>query len=444
MSTARAIGSPWKRIERFWFRPVSAAGFGAMRMSYGAAAFIVFALQWHNVTRYYADTGLMPHGALSYFLRAEYRFSILDWVTVPAVWWLYLLLLTSLLFVIAGVWTRVALLVSTVLLFSFHEYNPVLLDGGDTTLRLIAFILLISPCDRSFTLTNMLRRMRRVVRHASDQPASERTMPIWPYRLLLWQFICIYLSSAWEKLSGTTWLDGSAAAIVLHHPHFSRVPPAVADLLAHLSPFVTYFVLVAQLSWILLLLLPLLERFVPLPAGMSGTVKRAVLLGGVLMHLGITLFMDVGMFSYVVFAGYVGLLLDEDFRAMREFFNRKTYSIVVLFDGSCGLCRRSVTVLKSLDWLHRLTFADFTDERARLEYAPTITPAELEKAIHVRFSPTTFLKGFAGFRALCPHLPALWVLVPLLWIPGIHIPGEWVYQNIAARRMRCSDGVCRI
>lgn len=442
--TASANGNLWAHIERFWFQRVSAAGFGMMRVAYGLAALCVFVAQWGNVTRYYSDVGLMPHSALSYFLRPDFRFSLLDWVPVSGVMWLYLLLLATLVLVTLGIWTRAALAVSTLLLFSFHEYNPVLLDGGDTTLRLIAFLLLISPCDRTFTLGNLRLRLKNVVRKGADQPASDRTMAIWPYRLLLWQLICIYLSSTWEKISGTTWNDGSAVAIVMHHTDFSRLPSHVADLLTPLSPLLTYATLVAQSSWLLLLVLPVLTWFTPIPKRLNGSVKRTVMFAGFLMHLGITLSMDVGMFSYVMFAAYLGLLLDEDFHATRDLLNRSDSRIVVLFDGTCGLCRRSVVILKVLDWLHRLEFADFTDEHVRKEHAPDIKPAALEKAMHIKLTDGSFKKGFRAFRALCWNLPPLWVLAPFLYIPGMTAIGDWVYDNVASRRMRCGDGACRI
>lgn len=434
-----------QRMERFWFRPVSAAGFGMMRVAYGIVAFAEMALQWGNVTRYYADSGMMPHSALSMLVRPEYRFSVLDWVQAPAlVLGLYVLLLFSLLLVAAGVWTRAMLLCSTVLLFSFHEYNPVMLDGGDTVLRLLAFILLLSPCHRACTIPNALRRLGLVVHTGKDQPSHERTMPLWPYRLLLWQLSLLYISSVLEKLTGKAWLDGSATAIAMHHGMFSRLPDTVADLLTPLSPTLSYFVMLAQASWALLLLLPLLPKPLRPSARVQGSIKRAILLSGVLMHAGIMLFMDVGLFSVVMFTAYLGLLLDDDFRAIRATLNRKHVRLVVLFDGSCGLCRRSVTALRMLDWLHRIELANLHDASERKHWAPDTPLHALERAMHVRLPNGTFATGFHGFRALAVHLPALWILLPVLHLPGIGTPGEWVYRNIAARRLRCSDGVCRL
>ena len=34
---------------------------------------------------------------------------------------------------------------------------------------------------------------------------------------------------------------------------------------------------------------------------------------------------------------------------------------VVLFDGDCAFCQRSVRILKGLDWFHRLAFQNARD-----------------------------------------------------------------------------------
>ncbi len=445
MSTSATRNGFAQRLERFWFRPVSAAGFGMMRVAFGIVACAELALQWKNVARYYSDSGLMPHSAVSMLLRPDFRFSLLDWVQSPSdVSWLYVLLLCSLLLVAAGLWTRAALAISTVLLYSFHEYNPVMLDGGDTVLRLLALILLVSPCDKAFTLPNALRRLRRVVQTGSDQPAHERTMPIWPYRLLLWQMSWIYISSVLEKISGSTWMGGSATAIAMHHGMFSRLPLWLADGLTSLSPTITYFVLLAQAAWVFLLLLPALPGRLRLSARIYGSIKRAILVAGVLMHGGIMLTMDVGLFSLVMFTAYLGLLVDDDFRAIRALLNRKHTQLVVLFDGSCGLCRRSVTMVRMFDWLHRVHVVDFHDASVRKRWAPDTPLASLERAMHVRLPSGTFDTGFRGFRTLATQLPLLWPLVPLLFLPGMAVPGERMYNAVASRRMRCSNGVCRL
>lgn len=423
------------RWQNFWFRPVSAAGFGMMRVAFGAVTFFTMAVQWPAMDRYYGPEGILPHAMLHSMTRAWWRFSLVDYVSPAISQWLYLLMLAALLLVMIGVWTRAALLLSLVLLFSFHEYGSIALDGGDTMLRLIGFILLLSPCDRTFSVSNLLRRFRMATATGMDQSPSQRTMPIWPYRLLLWQMIVIYVSSAVLKLSGGTWLHGEAVAIVLHHDMFRRVTLETADLLSRASPLLSYFTLVTQLAWALILPMGLLSCCRLIRTERVDTFKRALLLCGILLHGGIALFLDVGTFSFVVFTSYLGLLVDNDFRALRGYINRPpAENLVILFDGRCGFCNRTIIVLRSLDWLHRLQFVNFHDPDNRKRSAPDVDFAVLNEEMHVRKPDGTYRKGYYAFRVILGELPLTWFFQPVLFFPGVAPVGEKIYRYVAAHR----------
>lgn len=303
------------RIRTFWFRPVSATGFGLMRVAFGVTTLLNFLMQASNVQRFYGPEGMLQREMVPTLLRQEWRFSLLDYVGAQGTQFLYLLLVASLVLVILGVGTRVALLITVVLMYSFHEYGVVLLDSGDSLLNLIGFILLLSPCDRTFTLRNAERRSRAIAA-GKDPMRKTPTMPIWPYRLLLWQIIVMYISAAYGKMSGPTWYSGSAPAIAFHHGHFARLPMEYADMLAYMSPVISYFTVFTQLGWGLLLLLPIFG-WIGLRIPTDG-IKRLLILAGIIVHGGILLLMDVGTFSLAVFTAYCGLLLEEDFVVIKH------------------------------------------------------------------------------------------------------------------------------
>ncbi len=406
-----------------------------MRMAFGFVTFFEMAVQWPSMDRYYGPEGILPHAMLSTMTRQAWRFTIIDYVNVPTAEWLYFFLLVALLLVAVGIWTRWSLLVSIVLLFSFHEYGLIALDGGDTTTRLIGFILLLSPCDRSFTLGNLWRRFRLAESTGKDQDVSVRTMPIWPYRLLLWQIGILYVASAILKWGGITWRNGAAIAIVLHHDMFRRITPWMADMLSHLSPTVGYFTLITQTAWVLLLPLGLLTISGVLRTTAFDAYKRALILCGVLLHGSIAILLDVGTFSFVMFTAYLGLLVDNDFRAIRAVINRRfTDPYVILFDGRCGFCSKTVITLRSLDWLHRLAFVNFHDPDARKKYAPSIDLKTLSEAMHVRKPDGAYRKGFYAFRVILGELPVTWFFQPVLFFPGVPTIGEKIYTYIAAHR----------
>lgn len=304
------------RIRRFWFRPVSAKGFGLMRVAFGVTALANMLMQARNVQRYYGPEGILPRELVDDVLRREWRFSLLDYAGAQGTDILYLILIAALVLVILGVATRTALLISVILLYSFHEYGVVLLDSGDSLMNVTAFILLLSPCDRTFTLRRAEKRSKAIV--AGKKPPKDPAMPIWPYRLLLWQVMVMYVAAGYGKMSGPTWFSGSAPAIAFHHGHFARLPVSMTDFLTLISPLISYFTVFSQMAWALLILLPLLA-VIDLTIPTSG-MKRFLIFCGILVHGGILVMMDVGTFSLSVFAAYCGLLLEKDFEAMRKWW----------------------------------------------------------------------------------------------------------------------------
>ena len=158
--------------------------------------------------------------------------------------------------------------------------------------------------------------------------------------------------------------------------------------------------------------------------------------------------MSVGSFPYAMTAAFVGLLLDEDFAALKRRYpiSNIQYPISILYDGACNLCRRSIFTLQMLDVLGRLKPVDFRNN------AMGIKEEDLDRAMHVikeakdkkekKEAKEVIYKGFDGFRVISWHLPALLWLAPVLYIPGVAPIGRTIYAKIAARRNRCSGGVC--
>ncbi len=439
-------------IDRFFFRRISASGFGLMRIAWAATAFIFLLFQWSDVGFFFSDTGIIPPELYSVSFRGEYRFTMLATYTDAfAVFGLYLLLLGALISTMIGYRTRFSTVVAALLLFSFHERNLLPLSGGDTALRNLGFILMITPEIRAFSLDRAWKQWKS---WAADKVLlSPLTMPIWPWRLLLWQFVVIYISSGIDKSMGTMWWDGTAVASALHHTHFARWPIGIMDIISFASPVLCSATLVFEFGWLLMLVPESLAA--QLPQYMKRhAVRRSLLIGGVIFHGAIFILMDVGSFSVALLSGYLGLLLTEDFVDLRKWINARKGTrakganpIIVLYDAACRLCRRSMFVLLLLDHLHRLRAVNFRDTVLRKKYAPDIAVKDLDRSMHIRLPATcnpqpVTCSGFDALRTLCWHLPTLWPLAPFLYIPGIPQIGRRMYAYIAKNRNRCADGYC--
>lgn len=415
-----------------------------MRIAWALVTFLFLLFFWGDVTAYWSEGGLLPSALVPLVARSELRFTVLTWITEPeAVFALYLLLLFSLLCAMIGVLPRFMTIASTLLLFSFHERDPLPLAGGDTVLRHLGFFLCLAPTLRAFSVTrifehwNSFRKTRRLL--------PPLTMAIWPLRLLLWQLVVIYITSTWYKLYGGVWRTGLAVASVLHHPVFARFPIRFMNWLTPLAPGMNYLLLLWQGSWALLLLpasarADFTHRFFA-----HVSLKRVILLFGLFFHGMIFILMDVGSFSLAIFAAYLGLLDASDFAAMREFFNRSWHGkIAVLYDGHCGLCQRSVFVLALLDNLHRLRLVDFQNPVEHHKFAPELSPAALDRTLHIKMPDGITAQGFFAFRMLARHLPALWIIVPFLYLPGASFIGQRIYARIAERRKTCTHEKCTL
>jgi len=118
------------------------------------------------------------------------------------------------------------------------------------------------------------------------------------------------------------------------------------------------------------------------------------------------------------------------------------HSRLVLYDGGCGLCTRSVAILSRLDVLRRLRFADIDRDWAWLsrEY-PMLDHDACLADVHVITTGRAVLAGFDAYRSIGWVIPLGWLMLPFLYVPGVPQVGRRVYRYIAANR---TTTTCRL
>ena len=121
---------------------------------------------------------------------------------------------------------------------------------------------------------------------------------------------------------------------------------------------------------------------------------------------------------------------------------------IVLYDGQCPLCLRSVAILKRLDWFKRLYFQDARDREkipagpVQLDYEQLLVEMHL-----VTPGRSRVYAGFYAFRWMAGRLPALLLFWPILFLPFIPNIGQRVYRWVAKNRYNlvpCHDGACAL
>jgi predicted DCC family thiol-disulfide oxidoreductase YuxK len=120
----------------------------------------------------------------------------------------------------------------------------------------------------------------------------------------------------------------------------------------------------------------------------------------------------------------------------------------VLYDGRCPLCQKSVAMLRRLDWLRVLVYVDVRDPDQLAACDLPVEPSRLLEEMHL-ITPgrRQVLHGFLAFRWIAWRLPALWLIAPFLYLPGMPTIGQRVYLWVARNRFRlvpCHGGVCTL
>ncbi len=128
--------------------------------------------------------------------------------------------------------------------------------------------------------------------------------------------------------------------------------------------------------------------------------------------------------------------------------NAAIHPATVLFDGDCAFCQKSISILKKLDWFHRLSYQSFRETSSIPHHSVQLDEEKLVEQMHV-LTPEgdRAFAGFKAFRWMAGRLPALWLTVPFLYIPGVPYIGQKLYLWVARNRFKlvpCHNGQCAV
>src|SRR6267154_650005 len=110
---------------------------------------------------------------------------------------------------------------------------------------------------------------------------------------------------------------------------------------------------------------------------------------------------------------------------------------IILYDGECPMCVFQMKVLSWLDWFGVLALVPLSDPRAQ-EVAPHLTREDLLEAIHCVTPQGRIYRGARAIRFVGLRLPLLVPVALFLWIPGVILIAEIVYQWVSRNRLLLS------
>ncbi|MEX2188751.1 MAG: DCC1-like thiol-disulfide oxidoreductase family protein [Pirellulales bacterium] len=371
---------------------------------------------------------------------------------------------------LVGYFTRAAGVLVWLGAMCFLARNPMLKNGGDDILQIALLLLMFAPCGRALSIDAWRRRRKLAAAGDGEALRASRFVPPWAVRVFQLELCTIYFFTGLAKLGGETWWQGTSVHYVLNDITISRWSFAQFPVPIWITAPVNYISLAFEVFFPLLVL--------------WRRTRFWTLLYGILFHVGIFLSVDVGWFSIYTIALYGVWIPDawwwRYFGPGRghdgpidepENMEAGPHDYRVYFDTLCPICRRSRAALQRLDWGGRLVFRDIHDRERMEREVPGVSYSRALREIIVAtpeqgsgvwgrglriaafgrlrrllFGPKV-LGGFAALRRVAWALPAVWPVLPVLYVPLVPTVARCVYRAVARNRYRlatCEDGTCEL
>jgi hypothetical protein len=256
---------------------VDARGLAAFRVAVGGLLLVDLLLRARDLTAFYTDAGVLPRTVL-FDVTGPYWLSVHVVSGTAAVQALLFALAGAVaVALLVGYRTRTAAVASWVLLLSLQHRNPIVLNGGDTLLRMLLFWAMFVPLGTRWSV-DAVRRGGTTERVASVGTAA-----------LLLQVVTMYLANGLLKLGGDLWLSGEAIRYVFSLDQFTVL---LGDVL---GAYPTLLTVLAE-TWLVMVVCS------PLLVLLTGRLRGAFALAFVGAHVGMFLTMQLGIFPFVAVA----------------------------------------------------------------------------------------------------------------------------------------------
>jgi predicted DCC family thiol-disulfide oxidoreductase YuxK len=158
-------------------------------------------------------------------------------------------------------------------------------------------------------------------------------------------------------------------------------------------------------------------------------LRPVVALCGLAFHVGNGLFLSI--YFATLLPAYVCLF---DWTAIgRRLWRRNRGPLLVLYDTSSRLCRRTVSILRSIDMFDTLELVPGLSDDPRRQDYPEIDGAMLAHDLYVVDGERT-AAGYDAYVRIANRTGILWPVAILMWFPPVAALGRRIYQHTADSR----------
>ena len=250
-----------------------------MRIGLGGVLVADLAQRWCSLRAHYTDQGVLPRALMESIPGPSVGLYGLVGGVGPVVA-LGALAIVAAIAMTVGFHTRVASIVSWVLLVSLQNRNPFVYHSGDDLLRLVLFWGMFLPLGARWSVD---ARRRPSVSACATQFVSIGTVGLFLQLLYLFLFLFDH------KLMGTAWRNGTAVYDAISVEQYRSAFGGVLLTFPAILPFLTYAVLIQQGITVALMSAPIL----------LGPLRVLAVLGVITTQVGFGLCFNLGTFPWI-------------------------------------------------------------------------------------------------------------------------------------------------
>ncbi len=415
-----ALPSARRRVKRFLFASSAPMNLAVLRLA--AFSMLLYLLRTEKILYYAA----WPREMYDWPVLAGLLYKFLP-ITPEIAGPLLTIAMVTTVLTIVGVFTRFNAIVSVLL--GVYLLGIPQLSGKVNHMHhvvLIGAVLACSRCGDALSIDAIWRAIGR-----ADQgivaPINRAVRYGLPIRIAMLVLATVYFFPGFWKIAsnGPQWVFSDNLENHMFQKWFELehyVPPIPLHEMPFSGPGGALFAVVFELG------IPLTLLWKPTRA-LWGVL-------GLTFHNLTNLLMNISFMTLQVM--YVMFV---DWQRLFTWLGTKLYGepIRVLYDGNCGLCRRTMGVLGTLDWFRTLKPVNALNREAVVaEGLDHLDDAALMQDMHAAWSDPDVewrdAKGYAAYQAIAWRVPLLWPVLLLLYLPPIPTIGRAVYRRVADSR----------
>lgn len=414
-----------KKWNFFFFQPIDPASIGIFRILFGILLLLNGIILFPNLLTWYSEKGVLTFDT-AHKITAGPRINLLELLPQNDAW-IYIFFcfyMIAALCLTLGLFTRLSAASVFLALVSFHHRNVLILNSGDTFLRVVTFFLIFSQAGKAYSLDWIWKVVRG---HQSVEPVLASP---WAQRMIQIQFSLVYFYTVLWKLQGSYWRDGTALHYISRLEEYRRFPVPVFFENLILTKLATWTTLGIELAMSTLIWVP--------------GLRSSVLILALLLHLGIEYSMNIPLFEWIMIATLVLFIHPESLRSFLIDFRRLLQKLfkgtdTIFYDGDCAFCTRTVQIIHSLDLLGTLSFVSFRDQNIIRDY-PSFDYSRAKQEMALLTRNGKWLFGYHTFRTIALRNPLGWCFAWALYFPGVSWVSRKLYHWAGARM---NSGSCR-